>query len=346
MVIDWDDRVLVIGEVGQAHDGSLGTAHAFIDAIADAGADAVKFQTHIAAAESRTDDPWRIRFSYEDDTRYDYWKRMEFSPEAWEGLRRHADERGLAFLSSPFSLEAVDLLRRVGVAAWKIASGEVANPPLLDAIAQTGGPVLLSSGMSTWSELDTAVQRLRKAGAGPLAVLQCTSAYPITPERLGLNVLAEIDRRYGCATGLSDHSGTIFPALAAVALGGRAIEIHVTLSREMFGPDVAASVTTGQLRTLVEGVRYLDTALAAPVDKNAVASELASMRVLFGRSLVARQALPAGHLLAANDVVAKKPGGGIPPADLGIVVGRRLRRAFHSDEPLVEGDLETPPGVA
>ncbi|MGH3370105.1 MAG: N-acetylneuraminate synthase family protein [Nocardioidaceae bacterium] len=345
MVIDWDDRVLVIGEVGQAHDGSLGTAHAFIDAIADAGADAVKFQTHIAAAESRTDDPWRIRFSHEDDSRYDYWKRMEFSPEAWEGLRRHADERGLAFLSSPFSLEAVELLRRVGVAAWKVASGEVANPLLLDAIAQTGEPVLLSTGMSTWSELDTAVQRLRGAGAGPLVVLQCTSAYPITPERLGLNVLAEIRSRYGCATGLSDHSGTIFPALAAVALGGRAIEIHVTLSREMFGPDLAASVTTGELRTLVEGVRYLDAALAAPVDKDAVASELASMRVLFGRSLVAREALPAGHVLAANDVVAKKPGGGIPPTDLAVLVGRRLRRAFHSDEPLVEGDLETPTGV-
>ena len=343
-MVDWDDRVLVIGEVGQAHDGSLGTAHAFIDAIADAGADAVKFQTHIAAAESRRDEPWRVRFSYEDDTRYEYWLRMEFSRGSWEGLRRHADERNLAFLSSPFSLEAVELLRSVGVAAWKIASGEVANPLLLDAVAETGQPVILSSGMSGWEELDGAVERLRAGGVGPIVVLQCTSAYPCVPEQLGLNVLAEIRSRYRCATGLSDHSGTIFPALAAVALGARVVEVHVTLSREMFGPDVAASVTTDELRTLVAGVRYLDRAVAKPVDKDAVAVEMASMRALFGRSLVARSAIAPGHVLTASDVTAKKPGGGIPPDRLAGVVGRRLRRALDADQPVAEEDLEAAPG--
>lgn len=340
-MIDWGDRVLVVGEVGQAHDGSLGTAHAFIDAIADAGADGVKFQTHIAAAESRRDEPWRIRFSYEDDTRYEYWQRMEFSPDAWAGLRRHADDRSLTFLSSPFSLEAVDLLRRVGVAGWKIASGEVANAPLLDAVAKTAQPVLLSSGMSSWRELDEAVERLRAQGAGPLVVLQCTSAYPTTPQRLGLNVLAQIRDRYRCASGLSDHSGTIFPALAATALGGRVVEIHVTLSREMFGPDVAASVTTSELRTLVEGVRYLETAVGTPVDKDAAAADLAPMRALFGRSLVARGAMAPGHVLTADDLTAKKPGGGIPPGRLEAVVGRRLRRALDADQPLADDDVGT-----
>ncbi|MGH3855939.1 MAG: N-acetylneuraminate synthase family protein [Pseudonocardiaceae bacterium] len=338
-VLDWGHRVVVIGEVGQAHDGSLGTAHAFIDAIAAAGADAVKFQTHIAAAESRTDEPWRVRFSYADDTRYEYWKRMEFSAQAWAGLRAHARDRGLAFLSSPFSLEALELLRGVGVAAWKVASGEVGNPQLLDAVARTGAPVLLSSGMSDWAELDGALARLRAGGAGPLAVLQCTSAYPVAPERVGLNVLREIRERYGCATGLSDHSGTIFPALAAVALGARVIEVHVTLSREMFGPDVAASVTTSELAQLAAGVRYLDAALAAPVDKDAVAAELAPMSALFGRSLVARRALPAGHVLTSGDLTAKKPAGGIPPARLESLLGRRLRRALRADEPLRDGDL-------
>lgn len=339
--LDWDNRVVVIGEVGQAHDGSLGTAHAFVDAIADTGADAVKFQTHIAAAESRADEPWRVRFSYQDDTRYEYWERMQFSAEEWAGLRRHAEDRGLAFLSSPFSLEAVDLLRRVGVAAWKVASGEVGNPLLLDAVAETGQAVLLSSGMSGWAELDDAVERLRGAGAGPLAILQCTSAYPVAPQRLGLNVLAEIRERYGCATGLSDHSGTIFPSLAAVALGARVLEVHVTLSRETFGPDVSASVTTGELRTLVDGVRYVAAALEVPVDKDAVASEMAPMRALFGRSLVARRPLPVGHVLGASDLTAKKPGDGIPPARLEALVGRRLCRPLGSDEPLHDEDLET-----
>ncbi|MEO6120877.1 MAG: N-acetylneuraminate synthase family protein [Acidimicrobiales bacterium] len=338
-MFDWEAAVVVVGEVGQAHDGSLGTAHAFIDAIAETGADAVKFQTHIAAAESRTDEPWRVRFSYEDDTRYQYWKRMEFSPDDWSGLRRHAEDRGLAFLSSPFSLEAVDLLRRVGVAGWKVASGEVANPLLLDAVAATGQPVMLSSGMSSWAELDGAVDRLRGAGAGPLAVLQCTSVYPSRPELVGLNVLGQISGRFGCAAGLSDHSGTIFPALAAVALGGRVVEVHVTLSRQMFGPDVAASVTTAELRTLVDGIRYLETALASPVDKDAVAEDMAPMRVLFGRSVVARSPLPAGHVLAAGDLTAKKPGGGVPPSDLEALIGRRLRRALEADELVRDGDV-------
>ncbi len=338
--LDWDSRVAVIGEVAQAHDGSLGIAHAFVDAIADAGADAVKFQTHIAAAESRADEPWRVHFSYQDATRFQYWKRMEFDAEGWTGLRRHAEDRGLAFLSSPFSLEAVDLLRGIGVAAWKVASGEVDNPPLLDAVARTGQPVLLSSGMSGWAELDRAVARLRAAGAGSLAVLQCTSAYPVEPGRVGLNVLAEIRARYGCASGLSDHSGTIFASLAAAALGARVLEVHVTLSREMFGPDVASSVTSGELRTLVDGVRAIETAVASPVDKDAAAVELAPMRVLFGRSLVARHALPAGHVLAAEDLVAKKPGGGIPAARLQALVGKRLRRALHADEPLRDQDAE------
>lgn len=339
-VLDWTSRVLVVGEVGQAHEGSLGMAHAFIDAIADAGADAVKFQTHIAAAESRIDEPWRVQFSYADASRYEYWKRMEFSAQAWAGLRQHALDRGLAFLSSPFSLEAVQLLRRVGVAAWKIASGEVAYPQLLEAVAQSGAPVLLSSGMSSWAELDGAVARLRAAGAGPLAVLQCTSTYPVGPERVGLNVLDQIRQRYGCAAGLSDHSGTVFPPLAAVALGARVIEVHVTLSREMFGPDVVASVTTGELRLLVDGVRYLSAALAAPVDKDQVAGELAPMRALFGRSLVARCALPAGHVLTADDLIAKKPADGIGPSQLDSLIGRRLRRALAPDEPLRPSHLD------
>src|SRR5438132_6125934 len=121
---------LIVGEIAQAHDGSLGVAHAFIDAIANAGADAVKFQTHIAAAESTPSEPWRVKFSTQDETRYDYWKRMEFTEPQWLGLKQHADERGLLFLSSPFSLEAVELLQRIGITSWKVASGELSNLPM------------------------------------------------------------------------------------------------------------------------------------------------------------------------------------------------------------------------
>src|ERR687890_906986 len=140
-------RCLIIGEVAQTHDGSLGLAHAFIDAIADAGADGVKFQTHIAAAESTPGEPWRVRFSRQDESRYDYWKRMEFTEEQWKGLKEHAEERGVLFLSSPFSVEAAEMLERLGIKAWKVASGEVSNPVLLDYLIDTGKPILISTGM-------------------------------------------------------------------------------------------------------------------------------------------------------------------------------------------------------
>lgn len=330
--------MLVIGEVGQAHDGSLGLAHAYVDAIADAGAQAVKFQTHIAHAESTAQETFRTPFSRQDESRYAYWKRMEFTEEQWHGLARHARERGLLFLSSPFSPEAAELLARVGVPAWKVGSGEVSNTPLLQQLAATGLPVLISSGMSSFEELDAAVAAVQ--AHAPFAVLQCTSEYPSPPEHIGLNLVDELRARYDAPVGLSDHSGTIHPSLAAVTLGASILEVHVTLSRESFGPDVPASLTTDELRLLVAGVAFLERALASPVDKNLAAAELAPLRGLFTKSIVAADDLEAGTVLRDDDLALKKPGHGLPASRLPEVVGRRLRRALTKDAALAEDDLE------
>jgi len=330
---------LVVAEIGQAHDGSLGTAHAHIDAAAAAGADAVKFQTHIAAAESTPGEPWRVRFSPQDDTRFDYWRRMEFTEAQWHGLRDHADEAGLAFVSSPFSIEAVELLERVGVSAWKIASGETSNLPLLRRVSAHGAPVILSCGMSDLAELDDAVAVVRAADA-PVAVLQCTSAYPCPPERVGLNVVPQLAERYGVPTGLSDHSGTIYAGLAAAALGADLLEVHLTLSRHAFGPDVPASITVEEMRQLVDGVAFIATARAHPVDKDAAVHDFAELRDLFTKSVVARRDLPAGHVLTADDLTVKKPGTGIPARRLDDVVGRTLRTAVAADALLSPDDLD------
>jgi N-acetylneuraminate synthase len=331
-------RCLIVGEVAQAHDGSLGMAHAFIDAIAATGADAVKFQTHIASAESTPGEPWRVRFSVQDETRYAYWRRMEFTEEQWRGLQRHATDRGVLFLSSPFSLEAVDLLTRVGVAAWKVASGEVANSPMLDGMAATGLPFILSTGMSRLDEIDSAVARIRTHQV-PLAVLQCTSEYPCPPEHVGLNLIQLLRDRYECPVGLSDHSGTIYPGLAAVTHGAEVLEVHVTLSRQMFGPDVTASVTTGELRQLVEGVRFIEAMQAHPVEKDGLANILAPLRKAFTKSVVARMDLPAGTVLQAGHVTAKKPGTGIPASRLAEVFGAQLRRNVRANQLLTEADI-------
>ena len=333
--------MLIIAEVAQAHDGSLGAAHSYIDAIATAGADAVKFQTHIAAAESTLREPWRVKFSLQDATRFEYWRRTGFSEVQWAGLRQHAVERGLLFLSSPFSLEAAELLQRVGVSAWKIASGETSHPALFDFVAGTGLPVLLSTGMSTLSEIDQAVERLRPT-VTDLTVLQCTTAYPCPPEKVGLNLLSVFRARYGGKVGLSDHSGSIYAGLAAVALGADALEVHVTFSRECFGPDVPASLTTGELRQLVEGARAIRRMLAHPVDKDAFAREAAPARAIFQKSVVARVALSAGSVLREADLAVKKPGTGLAPERLPELVGRTLARAVSADESIQEADLLAP----
>jgi N-acetylneuraminate synthase len=332
------DRCLIIGEVGLSHDGSLGLAHAFIDEVARSGADAVKFQTHIAAAESTPAEPFRVKFSRQDATRYDYWKRIEFSETEWKGLADHAREKGLLFLSSPFSREAVDLLVRVGMAMWKVGSGEVGTVPMLDAMIATGNPVLLSSGMSDLAELDKAVDRVRRANV-PLAVLQCTTAYPCPPERIGLNMVPFFRERYGCFVGLSDHSGRIYPGIAAATLGAEVVEVHVTMSRGMFGPDVPASVTMEELRQLVDGIRFVEKMRANPVDKDAIARDMAPLRAIFNKSLVARQRLAAGTVLTEAHLAMKKPGTGIPADRLPEILGRVLRRPLEVDEQLRPDDV-------
>jgi N,N'-diacetyllegionaminate synthase len=332
-------RCLVIGEVGLGHDGSLGFAHAFIDAIANAGADAVKFQTHIAEAESTPDEPFRVAFSRQDTSRYEYWKRIAFTEAQWRGLAEHCRERGVLFISSPFSVEAVEMLERIGQPLWKIASGETGNTALLDRVLQTGAPVLLSTGMSPLAEIDAAVARV-KGRHVPFGVFQCTTAYPCPPERIGLNLIPVYRERYGGWVGLSDHSGTIYPGLAGAALGLDMLEVHVTLSREMFGPDVVASITTAELRQLVEGIRFIERMNASPVDKDASAAESAPLRRIFTRSIVARQALPAGTVLTRAHLAIKKPGTGLSPGRLDEIVGRRLVRDVAADQLLMPEDIE------
>jgi N-acetylneuraminate synthase len=193
--------------------------------------------------------------------------------------------------------------------------------------------------MSPIEEVDAAVERVR-ARKVDVGVFQCTTAYPCPPEKIGLNLISQYRERYGCWVGLSDHSATIYPGLAGAALGMDMLEIHVALSREMFGPDVIASVTTSELRQLVDGVRFIERMRANPVDKNASAAETAPLRKLFTRSLVASADLPAGTVIARQHVAIKKPGTGLAPDRLDDVIGRKLARPVTADQVLAVEDIE------
>lgn len=326
----------VIAEIGQAHDGSLGSAHAYIDAVAEAGVDAVKFQTHIAAAESTRHEQFRVKVFPQDSTRFDYWKRMEFTLEQWRGLAEHARACGLEFLSTPFSLEAIDLLEQIGVPAYKVGSGDICNDDLLEAIVETGKPVLLSSGMSTYEELDGAVRVFADHNID-FAVFQCTTSYPCSAEEIGYNVLGELKKRYSCPVGLSDHSGTIFPSLAAVALGASVIEVHAVFSKQCFGPDTKSSLDMAELAQLVSGIRFIEKGLNKGIDKNAAAQQRSDTKKLFARSAFYSSDQKAGDVFGAGSYTMKKPGGGLSRADVEHFLGRTLK-VNRSRDDFVNGD--------
>jgi N-acetylneuraminate synthase len=329
---------LKIAEIAQAHDGSLGIAHSYIDALAETGVDALKFQTHIAAAESSAQEQFRVNFSYEDATRFDYWKRMEFTAEQWAGLRQHCEEKGMEFISSPFSIAAVELLERLDVKRYKIGSGELTNYLMLDAIAKTKKPIILSSGMSDWKELDDTINFLKPYG-NELSLLQCTTAYPTPPEKWGLTAIAEMKSRYQLPVGYSDHSADIFACLAATTLGASILEFHVAFDHNMFGPDAKASLTIAQVKQLVKGVRSIETALQNNHLKND-ASSFSQLKTMFGKSLAVNKNLPQGHTLTINDLESKKPGDqGIPAKEFQRVIGKKLKHDLKRWSFLREEDI-------
>ena len=300
----------VIAEVAQAHDGSLGMAHAYIDAAARAGVDAIKFQTHIAAEESSIHEPWRVHFSYQDETRYDYWKRMEFDGEQWLGLKQHADRSGLVFISSPFSLAAIHLLDHIGVPLWKVASGETNSLYLIDEMVKTGKPIILSSGMSYPSEIDERAAHFAETGT-PWALLECTTAYPTEPEQIDLSQMVAYRDRFHCPIGLSDHSGSIYPALAAAALGADIIEAHLCFSKDQFGPDTIASLTVDEMKTVVEGVRYIERMRKGAGSKESRTARLEDLRKIFGKGIVTRKDINKGEPFSIDNLAIVKPAGGI-----------------------------------
>ncbi len=328
----------LIAEIGQAHDGSLGILHSYIDAVAKTGVQAIKFQMHIAEAESSQHEPFRVKFSYEDDTRYDYWKRMSFSLDQWKGIKKHCDEVGLDFICSPFSNLAVDWLEEVGVAYYKVGSGEVNNLLLLEKISKTGKPVIISSGMSSFEELDKTVSFL-KTKTVEFSILQCTTSYPTQPEQYGLNVIQELKNRYNVPVGFSDHSAKTTTSIAAVVLGAEILEFHIVFDREMFGPDTKSSLTINEVSQMVVEVNEVFKALQNPVNKNDNSS-FSALKTIFEKSLAINKNLPKGHVLTFDDLESKKPKGfGIDAVDFEKVIGKTLKKEKSQWDFLNEEDF-------
>ncbi|TDP59218.1 N-acetylneuraminate synthase family protein [Flavobacterium dankookense] len=332
------NKPYLIAEIAQAHDGSLGILHSYIDAVAKTGVQAIKFQLHIADAESSIHEPFRVKFSKEDATRFDYWKRMEFTLEQWKEIKSHCDEVGLDFICSPFSNLAVDWLEQIDVKQYKVGSGEVNNFLLLEKICQTGKPIIISSGMSSFDELDKTVEFLRSKKA-TFSILQCTTAYPTKPEQYGLNVISELKKRYDVPIGFSDHSAKVATGIAAVTLGAEILEFHVVFNKQMFGPDAVASLTIEETKQLVDDVAAIYLAQNHVISKE-TNEQFKELKAIFEKSLAINKNLPKGHIITFDDLESKKPKGyGIPASDFQKVIGAKLKNDKSQWDFLNEDDL-------
>ena len=329
----------LIAEIGQAHEGSLGIAHSYIDALAKTGITTVKFQTHIAHAESSEYETFRVPFSYEDKTRIDYWKRMEFSLEQWVGLKKHCEDVGLEFMSSPFSIEAVELLEKIEVKRYKIGSGEVNNLLMLDVLSKTKKPIILSSGMSSFTELEKSFQFLKERKVENISILQCTTSYPTQPKQWGLNVISELKERFNCKIGFSDHSGDIFACLAATTLGAEILEFHTVFDKQIFGPDSKSSLTIKQIENLCLGVNQIHKSLSNKIDKS-TSDSFSNLKQIFEKSLAFKKNIKKGELITIDHLEAKKPKGyGILASEYKTIINKRVERDLLKGEFINNKDI-------
>ncbi|OOE31976.1 hypothetical protein BZG05_16125 [Salinivibrio kushneri] len=328
----------IIAEVGNTHEGSLGLAKQFIKSAVNTGADCVKFQTHIYEAESLDDAPNPPYFK--DESRKKYFERTAFTLEEHRQLKEYTNSLGCDFISSPFSIEAVELLEAIEVPFYKVPSGEVSNIPLLEVLGRTEKKVLLSSGMSSWEDLELAINTLKGNGCPEIVLLQCTSKYPCPPEYSGLNMLTDMQERFSLTTGYSDHTSGSAISIAAVVKGAQYIEKHFTLSKSMYGSDAQFAAEPHEFAHLVRSIRDVDKALESKLSKMEVTQELDKMKVIFEKSVVAKRDIELGEKLAFEDFSFKKPGNGIPAKEYKSLIGKTATKKIERNTRIKREDYE------
>ncbi|MCL6089408.1 MAG: N-acetylneuraminate synthase [Candidatus Marsarchaeota archaeon] len=332
----------IIAEAGVNHNGKLDLALKLVDAAKRAGADAVKFQTFDAAAlasDSASMADYQVRNTGKQRKQAEMLKELELGAADFKRIKEYCDKLGILFLSTPFDEKSVELLAGLDMAAYKVASGEITNFPLLEKMASKKKPMILSSGMSSMAEVGAAVEFVRAAGCKQMAVLQCTTSYPAPADSLNLRVIRTLAERFGCPVGFSDHSeGILAPALA-VAMGASIIEKHFTLDKRMSGPDHAASLEPNELAGMVRQIRMAERMMGS--GEKAMQEIEAGTRGSVRKGIFAKRALKKGVVLKAEDLTTKRPMSGIPAERFFEVLGRRLRYDVGAGQALRESDLES-----
>ena len=330
----------IVAEAGVNHNGDVDLAKQLVDVAAEAGADAVKFQTFKAervVSATATKAEYQLETTGSSESQLEMLRALELSPEAHIQLQAYCQDRGMIFMSTPFDEGSSDLLARLDVPVFKIPSGEVTSLPFLEYIARKGKPIIFSTGMSYLGEVDQAVRVIRSAGCQQLVLLHCVSNYPTDPGDANLRAMQTMGAAFKVPVGYSDHTPGIEVPLAAVAMGASVIEKHFTLDRSLPGPDHRASLEPDQLRAMVTGIRTVELALGDGI--KAPAPSEANTRLVARRSVAAAVDISEGALLSRDMLTLLRPAGGIPPSQLDEVVGHRVRHSVMSGEVIHWADL-------
>lgn len=325
--------VYIIAEAGVNHNGDLDLALRLADAAKVAGADCVKFQTFKAHQIVTADAPkadYQLKLTGRQESQLQMLKKLELAPQGYRTLVDHCRRIGIDFMSTPYGVEDIRYLEELGVEAFKVASGQIVEPLFLEAVARTGKPVLLSTGMATLAEVDNAVRLIRACGNDEIVLLQCTTDYPSRLQDANLRAIATMAHAFDTVTGYSDHTPSDTACLVAIGLGARVLEKHITLDRSLPGPDHAASADPDAFRRLCQAVREAELTLGSG-RKEPCAAEIANARGM-RRSLVASRLIKAGETLSDDMLTCKRPGTGIRPDLQPQVVGCRATREIQPDE--------------
>lgn len=327
------EPVFIVAEAGVNHNGDIGLAKKLVDAAKDAGADAVKFQA-FKAENVVTKNAEKARYQKEttgpQESQYKMIKRLELAGKSFKELADYARKKSIMFLASPFEKESVDLLDEIGVPAFKIASGEITNFPLLEYTGKKGKPIILSTGMATIGEIDAALKVIRNQGVNDVLLLHCVTSYPARIEDVNLRVMETLRRMFNIPVGFSDHTLGITVSIAAATLGAALIEKHFTLDRSLPGPDHRASLEPDELKDMVKSIRSVEKALGD--GKKRLTEEEERIKKVARRSIIAKIKIPKGTIITEDMLDIKRPGTGIEPKKINEVIGKRAKKDIQPDE--------------
>ncbi len=330
----------IIVEIGNTHEGSLGVAKSFVLMAKNAGAKTVKFQMHLAEFEGVSSEQFRVKFSDQDASRQEYWKRVNFNLNNWKNLSKYCESIGIEFLCTPFSLEAAHhLFENKLIKRWKIGSGQAVEWPLIDYVAKSGLPLLISTGLISPEEILLLKERLERNGAwSRTTLLHCVSQYPAPLQQLDLHLMKDLEK-LGCMVGFSDHSGDPNTAMYAIAHGAQTVEVHLTPRKDYFGPDVSSSLVPEQIANLIEFASTTAILQQSSGTKELHFQRVSELRKLFRKGVYWAISLPAGTQVELKHLKFLKPATHIDVVNYELLLGKLTKIAVSIDEPVNESDL-------